>query len=374
MILTENQQNNIDYYLQQNQRFALWRIPGEQYHFIRQTSGPTHILQDIEEIEGLQGFIIAPFVLSSKHPIVIIKKDTDNIVPLHSDKTGRMEKITADDSVISDNGNIKENYMRIFDQFIAPLRNNEYDKLVLSRQETIKRPRDFSPARIFCEACERYPFSYIYLCHTPETGTWLGCTPEILIAGDKGYWHTMALAGTQPLVNGKVPQIWSDKNRREQGYVSKYIRSRLASFGIQPEETPAHPVQAAALSHLRTDFRFTLPSTVHLGALLKSLHPTPAVCGLPKEESFKFVLNHEAYDRSYYSGFIGWFEPEGKSDLYVNLRCMNIHQQQLTLYAGGGILASSEKESEWAETKAKMETLRRLISLSDSERIKKEHF
>ena len=98
---------------------------------------------------------------------------------------------------------------------------------------------------------------------------------------------------------------------------------------------------AGALSHLKTDFQFSLKDNKGLGDLLKVLHPTPAVCGLPKEEAYRFILQNEGYDRRYYSGFIGWLDPEGRTDIYVNLRCMHIEDEQLTLYAGGGLLALS---------------------------------
>jgi isochorismate synthase len=84
---------------------------------------------------------------------------------------------------------------------------------------------------------------------------------------------------------------------------------------------------------------------------------------LPKDKAYDFILSHEGYNRRYYSGFIGQLIPEGKSDLYVNLRCMNILSDTLVLYAGSGILTSSEVESEWQETEAKMQTMKRLLAL-----------
>ena len=84
-------------------------------------------------------------------------------------------------------------------------------------------------------------------------------------------------------------------------------------------------------------------------------------CGLPKEEAYHFIIENEGYDRSYYSGFIGWLDPKGKTDLYVNLRCMNILPQTFTLYAGGGLLAASQLEDEWQETEDKLDTMRRIV-------------
>ena len=112
---------------------------------------------------------------------------------------------------------------------------------------------------------------------------------------------------------------------------------------------------------MKSDFHFSLPDVRKIGDVLKLLHPTPAVCGLPKEEAYRFILANEGYDRSYYSGFIGWLDPNGTTDLYVNLRCMNISPTTFTLYAGGGLLAASRLEDEWQETEDKLDTMRRLI-------------
>ncbi len=221
---------------------------------------------------------------------------------------------------------------------------------------------DFSLSSVFRAACKRYIHSYIYLCYTPQTGIWLGSTPEIILSGEKDEWNTVALAGTQPLQDGKLPQVWDEKNRKEQDYVTAYIRSRLLSLGVHSTESGPYPAYAGALSHLKTDFHFSLRDNNGLGDLLKVLHPTPAVCGLPKEEAYRFILENEGYDRRYYSGFIGWLDPNGRTDLYVNLRCMHIEDERLTLYAGGGLLASSELNDEWLETEKKLQTMKRLIT------------
>lgn len=252
-------------------------------------------------------------------------------------------------------------YAYCFHLFSQALRQKRFDKLVLSRSISLARTASFSPAVAFYQACERYIYSYVYLCYTPQTGVWLGSTPEILLSGEQGKWHTVALAGTQSLQDGQLPQEWDDKNREEQGYVSSYIRSQLLSLGIHSTETGPYPAFAGALSHLKTDFHFPLSHSNDLGHLLHLLHPTPAVCGLPKEEAYRFILENENYDRRYYSGFIGWLCPEGKTDLYVNLRCMHIADKTLTLYAGGGLLASSELEDEWQETEKKLQTMLGLI-------------
>lgn len=137
--------------------------------------------------------------------------------------------------------------------------------------------------------------------------------PEIILSGEKGEWHTVALAGTQPLQNGELPTEWDDKNREEQEYVAFYIRKQLQALGIKPTETPPAPVRAGELSHLKSDFSFPLPDNKKLGELLKRLHPTPAVCGLPKEETYRFIRENEGYDRSYYSVLSAGWPPKRRA-------------------------------------------------------------
>ena len=201
----------------------------------------------------------------------------------------------------------------------------------------------------------------IYLCHTPVTGTWLGSTPEIILSGSSQSWKTVALVGTLPIVDGVEPTEWSEKNKEEQAIVAEYIRKIIKKHGAKMTEKGPYTARAGQLVHLKTDFLFQLKETGFLGNLLKELHPTPAICGLPKEEAYQFILSNEGYDRRYYSGMVGWLDPKGQTDLYVNLRCMEIRSTEVKLYAGGGILPSSEVRSEWEETSQKMKTMKNIL-------------
>ena len=358
-----NNCNIIDTLIKENRSFALWRIPGDKIRFALQTSGSARLLYRIEDLDEQSGFVIAPYHVSQEQPIVLIRPDLEEIPSEWVQKSfSKEQKISTSKTDFSCTTDNKRDYFYRFQLFIDPLQNKEFDKLVLSRHQIIQREADLSPASIFYKACKQYQYSYIYLCHTPKTGTWLGCTPEIILSGEKGGWHTVALAGTQPLQNGVLPTVWDQKNQEEQEYVAYYIRKQLQALGIQPTESAPTPVRAGELSHLRSDFSFALPDNQKLGNLLKRLHPTPAVCGLPKDKAYDFILSNEGYNRRYYSGFIGRLDPNGKSDLYVNLRCMHILPETLVLYAGSGILTSSESESEWLETEAKMQTMKRLLN------------
>lgn len=361
----------IDELIRRKCPFAMYRIPGEETpRFVMQTQGDVRSVDTIEALNGQQGFVIAPFCTHEECPIVLIQPDVCSLDEVHFRAADDTDNVDLSSCAAKKNPGhpwLKKeeeaypHYANSFAPFIAALRNKTFDKLVLSRSLTLAKEASFSPAATFYKACQQYVHSYVYLCYTPQTGTWLGSTPEIILSGGKGEWNTVALAGTQSLQNGELPQEWDDKNREEQGYVSSYIRRQLLSLGTPIVEEGPYPAFAGALSHLKTDFRFSLFDDRHLGSLLTLLHPTPAVCGLPKEEACQFILRNEGYDRRYYSGFIGWLHPEGQTDLYVNLRCMRIEADALTLYAGGGLLASSELDDEWQETEKKLQTMMNLV-------------
>jgi isochorismate synthase len=223
----------------------------------------------------------------------------------------------------------------------------------------VVRRKGFSPGRTFWRAAQKYERSCVYLFHTPESGTWLGSTPEILLTGKENNWQTVALAGTRYPGSGHVS--WDDKNLREQHLVTSYLLRQLISFRITPEIQGPYTARAGSLAHLKTDIRFELPPETAIGSLLQALHPTPAVSGLPKEDAFDFIQNHEGYDRRYYTGFLGMLDREAETTLYVNLRCMQIGKNKLTLFGGSGLLASSSCREEWKETEQKIGTMGSII-------------
>lgn len=365
--MNKGKQNNhtiIEHLLKGHQSFAAWRVPGERvFHIVKQSTDNIKLLDDIDKLQGKQGFVIAPFKVDASHPIVLIEPHSGNdIITLCNNEKPDFEAAKELSNDIPDQCLCSESYSDRFDIFIDALQKKEFDKLVLSRSATSYYNDTISPADIFYKACSKYIHSFIYLCYTPQTGIWIGSSPEILLSGGSRQWSTVALAGTQALQEGKLPEEWNEKNRKEQSFVASYIRRILILNDIIYLEQGPYPAYAGSLSHLKTEFHFTLHDTSEVCKMLKMLHPTPAVCGLPKEKAYQFIADNEGYDRSYYSGFIGWFDTTEHTDLYVNLRCMNINKNNITLYAGGGLLASSTKEEEWQETENKLQTMRRLIN------------
>lgn len=358
--------------------WAVCRLPhtDEPVLFL-QTGGKVETLASLKALNGREGFLLAPFETEAGLPVLLIRPDHvlrgwKAVEGCTAFRNHPFVQTLSGFPSPSAAGNVTENptdpgeesvaYQHSFRVFLEALREGSFHKLVLSRKQTVEIPPGFSPWRAFREACRRYPRMMVYLCYTPQAGVWMGSSPEILLSGSLTRWHTVALAGTLPLEDGALPGSWDCKNSLEQQFVSDYLKSSLQSMGQIDIERGPYAVQAGELAHLKTDFFFSLPSSASLGEVLQLLHPTPAVCGLPKEEARQFILAHEKHARRYYSGIIGWISPTASTELYVNLRCLEMtspHHAQL--YAGGGILPPSDFRSEWKETEEKMQTMKNVL-------------
>lgn len=350
--------------------FAMYRRPyANTYTKVVQEEGEPIVLQDYSALSDFHGFCIAPFAISEDCPILVVCPDRveEMAVPL-------MLKDSVN-AIPSTPLKHRASYTHTFERFHSALMDGGFRKLVLSRCVEEDMVDGKSCEDLFFYACSLYPRMFVALVSTEKSGTWLAATPEILLDGSGDEWHTMALAGTMRLTDsqlcfdtpmnndGGVEITWSTKNIQEQHCVATYIKDCLSTFSDDIHEEGPTTVRAGNLVHLRSDFRFRLSPDVNIGKLLEALHPTPAVCGLPKAEAYRFILDNEHYPRRYYSGFMGPLSINGSTQLYVSLRCMEINDNKCTLYAGGGLLRDSQEEMEWNETEAKLETMRRCIAI-----------
>ena len=339
--------------------YAIYRLPHEDHAtLITQSVGEPMELHSLTDLNGKQGFVVAPFEVKADQPVVLIQGKTETIALSN-------EQLTADDGKNRLPSDMSNYYKVDFANYHSQLEADKFRKIVLARCADEQMPNGVKPIDLFYRACQLYPRLFIALVDTEKSGCWLTATPEILLDGHGADWRTIALAGTMKLegdqLDGEGETLtWSTKNIQEQRIVATYITECLEQFTGDFREEGPRTVRAANLVHLRSDFTFKLADNNKIGDLLQALHPTPAVCGLPKREAFKFIVKNEHTPRRYYSGFMG---PVSQQDthLYVSLRCMNIDGDTCHLYAGGGLLKDSVEEQEWLETEAKMETMKKLL-------------
>ena len=371
--------------------FAVYRLPyGKFATVVQQTDGEPAELLSCAELNRRHGFVMAPFEITDSHPILLIRPDRVEQIPLERGKRKEEREIfegncfpqdiscvppvaseqsSSAPSTLHLPHSTHNTYAIDFANFHSQLEQGIFRKIVLARCAEEELAKRISPLELFYRACDLYPRMFISLVCTERGGSWLTASPEILLEGEGTNWRTIALAGTvrlegeQLLGEGETVN-WSTKNIQEQRYVATYIAECLEQFTSDFSEEGPSSVRAANLVHLRSDFTFKLPSNDCLGDLLQALYPTPAVCGLPKRETFHFITHNEHTPRLYYSGFQGWLGEE-ETHLYVSLRCMRIEGRRYYLYAGGGLLKDSTEELEWQETEAKLETMRGLFVKSE---------
>lgn len=252
----------------------------------------------------------------------------------------------------------KSEYLDLIADTIDYLRTEGMGKVVISRTECFAIR--LSPVEVFQKLVQKYPSACVYLFTHPKAGTWMGATPELLLRSEAGEVKSMSLAGTRK--TGEE-ESFSAKEEEEQQMVTDYIFKLFESEPGLDGVNFKPPViqQAGNLVHFKTEFNAKSKPDFSVRSFLGKLHPTPAVGGFPKSDALKFIVQNEGYDRSFYAGYFGF--SSGKDfQYYVNLRCMQLFTNAVVLYAGGGITADSEPDSEWQETVAKMETLLNVIN------------
>ncbi len=350
--------------------FAYYRLPYLHHAvYVEQREGEPEVLASVAQLNGKEGFVMAPFAPSPECPVVLMHPDESSLLQIADNAprkgTDGSERIAENATGLDEQE--KQVYANDFALFHDQLDEGVFRKIVLARK--LRLNTDVSAEMLFMRACRMFPRLFVALFCTEKTGMWLMATPEVLLRGDGREFATMSLAGTQKAQPSRTVAdypvegvVWSEKNREEQQYVTDYIELCVKGFADCYSVKGPYTTMAANLYHLRTDISFRMEDTSRLGDVLERLYPTPAVCGIPKEEARRFILANEHEPRKYYSGFVGPLSLSGKTRLFVSLRCMNILQDgTCELYAGGGLLKESEAEKEWAETEAKMETMKRVL-------------
>jgi isochorismate synthase len=246
-----------------------------------------------------------------------------------------------------------QQYQQTVEAALTAIRQGELQKVVLSRTLLLHFSSPIHASAVYDALCTLYPDAFVSLCRLPDGECWVGASPELLVDYRADGLSTMSLAGTRPV--GDDGQGWQPKEEAEQQIVTDYIREQLTALGMQVNIAPRETIRAAQVWHLRS--RIEAQGQQPLAAVLRQLHPTPAVCGFPMAAARSFIATHESHPRRYYGGFLGPVWPDGSAQLYVNLRTAALSDRSASLYLGGGLVAGSDLAAEWAETEAKAQTL-----------------
>ncbi|MCX6172061.1 MAG: isochorismate synthase [Flavobacterium sp.] len=320
-----------------------------------QNNDHLYFLENFKEL----GFVFASFdgdsipYIPQKYSDVIVEKV--NLPDFY------FEAITK----ISSNENDKYQFEKLVTKGVEAIQKKKFQKVVLSRKEKVGLI-DFNVETIFKKLIFNYASAFNYCFFHPKIGLWFGATPEQFLKINQKSLQTVALAGTQ--VAGNLDNlIWDKKEIEEQQLVTDFITSSLKGKVDQIDVSSPYSSKAGNLWHIKTDIAATLKSEKDIEEIISILHPTSAVCGLPKQKAKAFILENEKYDREYYSGFLGelnidlaTFRTE-QSDLFVNLRCMKIVDKSAELFVGCGITKDSIPVNEYKETVNKSMTIKKVL-------------
>jgi isochorismate synthase len=249
----------------------------------------------------------------------------------------------------------KATYLKGLEDFKNEMLQKGIQKAIYSRIEGVES--EVHPLAVFNHLCTKYNGkALVYLIASDEFGVWIGATPEVLLQGDAVSLKTVSLAGTKK----EEKQVWTSKEIEEQAFVTDFIQAKLEEAGVTNlHKGQPNTIFSGSVFHLSTEFSFSFPLQ-HIAQLIQELHPTPAVCGLPREQALDLIRSHEPHERKWYTGVLGYVR-EDKVMTFVNLRCMEVNKDSYDLYLGGGITADSVPEKEWEETQNKANTLKSVL-------------
>lgn len=347
--------------LQSKLPFVLYKKPDEEevYGLIQKDAN----MWFVQDFEKDQGFVFAPYNNSEER--ILLKSDAkltfdmeDLDITASGYKGMNVNGFFGDNVVEPNYKNLKEEHLSKVKQGIDAVKSGELDKVVITREELwTAKTIDFSS--IFKDLVNSYDDAFVYIWFHPLVGMWIGATPEMLVEKDDEFIHSTAIAGTRSI---EEKDEWGNKEIQEQKLVSDYVlnifeKNLLSSIRHFGPET----IKAGKLEHLKTDITGELSSASNFNYLINSLHPTPAVCGLPLAKAKEFINNTEGYNRDFYTGFLGELNLDNHTELYVNLRCLQVVKEGVKFFAGGGITAESKAEDEWEETVNKSKTLKNIV-------------
>ncbi len=252
-------------------------------------------------------------------------------------------------------------WRRLVGSFAGAVGRGRLDKVVLARRLDLRSPVELDVSNALRRLAASAPESTTYAFRR-DGRTFIGATPERLVRSEGRRFRTVAVAGT--IRRGAdasedaalaAELLASEKNREEQAIVVSAIREQLAPISDTLEIAASPSIMTLRfVQHLVTEITGTLPEAHGLLSLAGLLHPTPAVGGAPRDLALALLDEHEGFERGWYAGPVGWLGADGDGELCVALRCGIVDRTRATLFAGCGIVADSDPDQEWEESRIKL--------------------
>jgi isochorismate synthase len=252
---------------------------------------------------------------------------------------------------------------------VEKIRQGTFEKVVLARdiQLVLDDPSEtFDITSTLQSLRENYPGAYVFAIQRGES-FFIGATPERLVLAQDGKIHTMALAGSVRRGEREIEDtqlgaelLQSEKNINEHVIVVTTVQEALKKHcsNVQVSATP-QLLKLKNLQHLQTPITGDLIQGRCILDVMPELHPTPAVGGFPRDAALEEIRNTEKLDRGWYAGPLGWIGASGHGEFAVALRSGLVDRTKASLFAGCGIVASSDPQIEYEESWWKLQVMLR---------------
>ncbi len=354
------------YCIDRNLPLAFYRLPdtGEVKIIAQKNSSVQRIAFGKDSINK-KGFLFSPFQEDEHFSKIVIEPDifcNEKSLPKLNFTKQVITVTVKEDEKTKLKETSRAQYENLVRKIKKEIAKGKFQKIIAARVLKKKKPENFSPVNLFQMLCKEYPHAFVSFVFTKEFGLWIGASPEILLSANKTEFKTYALAGTKANNKQNLKTGWGKKENEEHKIVSRYIAKAFeAVTKHKPRIKGPETVIAGNLLHLLTTFQYKSVAPTLWQKSVAALHPTPAVAGLPKQKAIDFILKNEKSSRSFYSGYLGPVNMDGETNLFVNLRCMNVLKNKLAIYVGCGITAGSVPAEEWKESKIKSQTLLNIL-------------
>lgn len=243
------------------------------------------------------------------------------------------------------------------------IRKKELQKIVLGRTCILELDQEPDPFALTASLNDGGAFLF---CLQGAEESFFGASPERLFCRNHRQILTESLAGTRRRGNHleedlllKKELLLSQKDHSEMIPVQAYIQKNLSPFCSDPIVfSPLSIHETPTVQHLYSSAQATLNPSVGDEEILSSLHPTPALSGVPKEKAQALIAELEPFPRGLYGGIIGWSTLE-HSEWIVAIRSCLLRGKKAILYSGTGIVEESDPEKEWEELEHKVKLFHR---------------
>ena len=251
---------------------------------------------------------------------------------------------------------------------VERINSGALDKVVLARDFTGRSKTNIEPREILKKLAKEYPSTWSF-----AVAGLVGATPELLLRLTRKMVTSRVLAGTISKTGDDERDLAlaaslarSSKDLEEHIYAVQSVAAALEPL-CTSTNVPESPfvLHLANVMHLATDVTGALAEKLaHVDAftILEQLHPSAAVCGTPREQAFELITEIEGMSRGRYTGPVGWIDAAGDGELGIALRCGQIDGNSIRIFAGCGIVASSDPAKELAESEAKLIPMRSALA------------